>query len=289
MTDIKEVQNFWNQNPCGSYLSNKKTEFEYFNEIQNKRYRLEWHIPIAAKFSDYKNKRVLEVGCGIGIDGSQFAKNGAIYYGIDLTDEGIKLAKENFNLSGYDGKFQIANAENLLFDNNEFDHVYSWGVIHHSPDTESIVNEIYRILKPGGTFCIMVYNRTSINYYIEIMFLRKLFRLFLKSKNFTDFLVKLGFDKEKLFKHREKYLKNSKITKEQWISMNTDGPDCPLAKVYNKKEVLKLFHKFENLRTEVWFFNKYHWGPLSKIIPNKFAKFLGKRWGWHRVIYGIKK
>ena len=288
MTDIKEVQNFWNQNPCGSYLSNKETQLEYFNEIQNKRYKLEWHIPIAAQFSNYKNKKVLEIGCGMGIDGLRFVKNGAIYYGIDLTDEGIRLAKENFNLFGYEGTLQVANAEDLPFKENEFDHIYSWGVIHHSPDTEKIVNEIYRVLKPGGTFCIMVYNRTSINYYIEIMFLRKLFRLSLKSKKFTDFLARQGFDKEKLYKHRNKYLKNSKITKERWISMNTDGPDCPLAKVYNKKEVLKLFYKFENVKTEVWFFNKYHWGPLSKIIPNNFAKFLGKRWGWHRVAYGLK-
>ena len=288
MTDIEQVQNFWNQNPCGSYLSNKETELEYFNEIQDKRYKLEWHVPIAAKFSNYKNKRVLEVGCGMGIDGSQFAANSAIYFGIDLTENAVNFAKELFKIKSLEGKFLVSNAEILPFDDNEFDHIYSWGVIHHSPDTEKIVNEIYRMLKPGGTFCIMVYNRTSINYYIEIMFLRKIFRLSLKSKKFTDFLVKLGFDKEKLYKHRDMYLKNLKITKEQWISMNTDGPDCPLAKVYNKKEVLKLFHKFENVRTEVWFFNKYHWGPLSKMIPEKFAKFLGKRWGWHRVVYALK-
>ena len=288
MTDIKEVQNFWNQNPCGSYLSDKETELEYFNEIQNKRYKLEWHIPIAAKFLNYESKKVLEIGCGMGIDGSQFAANSAIYFGIDLTENAVNFAKKLFEIRNLEGKFLVSDAELLPFSSNEFDHVYSWGVIHHSPDTEKIVSEIYRVLKPGGSFCIMVYNRTSINYYIEIMFLRKLFRLFLKSKKFTDFLVKLGFDKEKLYKHRDKYLKNSKITKEQWISMNTDGPDCPFAKVYNKKEVLKLFHKFENLRTEVWFFNKYHWGPLSKMIWDKFAKFLGKRWGWHRAVYGLK-
>ncbi|MBM3703370.1 MAG: methyltransferase domain-containing protein, partial [Actinobacteria bacterium] len=241
MTDIKEVQNFWNQNPCGSYLSNKTKGLGYFSEIQDKRYKLEWHIPIAAKFDEFKNKKILEIGCGVGIDGAEFAKNSAIYYGIDLTESAVNLNKEYFNLQNLNGYFIVANAENLPFNNNEFDHVYSWGVIHHSPDTEKIISEIYRVLKPGGTFCIMVYNHTSINYYIEIMFLRKLFRLFLKSKKFTDFLVKLGFEKEKLYRHRDKYLENSKITKEQWISMNTDGPDCPLAKVYNKKEVLKLF------------------------------------------------
>ncbi|MHB1377936.1 MAG: class I SAM-dependent methyltransferase, partial [Candidatus Humimicrobiaceae bacterium] len=279
---------FWDKNPCGSYLSKNESRIDYFKEIKNKRYKLEWHIPVAAEFSKFKNKKVLEIGCSMGIDGSLFAENGAIYSGIDLTEEGIRLAKENFNLFGYKGKFKVANAEDLSFKDNEFDHIYSWGVIHHSPDTEKIVSEIYRVLKPGGTFCIMVYNRTSINYYIEIMFLRKLFRLFLKSKKFTDFFARLGFDKEKLYKHRDMYLKNPKITKEQWISMNTDGPECPLAKVYNTKEVLKLFNMFENVRTEVWFFNKYHWGPLSKMIPDKFAKFLGKRWGWHRVVYGLK-
>ena len=120
------------------------------------------------------------------------------------------------------------------------------------------------------------------------MIIRKLFRLFLKSKKFTDFLIKSGFDKEKLYKHREKYIDGEKITKAQWISINKDGPECPLAKAYNKKEALNLFKNFSNVKTEVWFFNKYHWGPISKIIPDKFAKFLGKRWGWHRVVYGVK-
>lgn len=288
MAKINEVKEFWNKNPCGSYLSKNEDRSTYFDEIKSKRYKLEWHISIAAKFNEFVNKKVLEIGCGAGIDGAEFAKNSAIYYGIDLTDNAVNLAKEYFNLQNLNGYFIVTNAENLPFKDNEFDHIYSWGVIHHSPDTEKIVKEIYRVLKPGGTFCIMVYNRSSINYYLEIMFLRKIFRFFLKSIICANFFIKLGFDRDKILKHRDIYIKNKQMTREQWISINTDGPQCPLAKVYNKKEIFKLFNDFFRLETEVWFFNKYHWGPLAKIIPYRLCKFLGKRWGWHRVVYGVK-
>lgn len=288
MSNIENIKNFWNNNPCGCYSSDKKNKIEYFSEIERKRYKLEWHIPIVADFDGYKGKRVLEIGCGMGIDGSQFSKNGATYYGVDLTENAIGISKEFFSLFGYKGKFKIANAENLPFKDSEFDHVYSWGVIHHSPNTKNIISEIYRVLKPGGSLCVMVYNKNSINYYIEIMFLRKLFRYFLYSNLFTNLIVKLGFDKRKIYRQKEILESKKKISKNEWISMNTDGPECPLAKVYNKKEVLKLFDKFENVKTEVWFFNKYHWGPLKVLFFDKFCNFLGRRWGWHRIIFANK-
>ena len=78
------------------------------------------------------------------------------------------------------------------------------------------------------------------------------------------------------------------MTKDEWISMNTDGPDCPLAKVYNRAEALKLFSSLQNLRTEVWFFDRTHWPLIGKLLPNAMTSFLGRRWGWHRIVYGKK-
>jgi len=288
MLDIEKVRQFWNSNPCGTYLSKENERNKFFNEILSERYKLEWHIPLMAKFEHYKFKKVLEIGCGLGIDGLQFAKNGAIYTGMDLSENSINLAEELFKLNKQKGVFLVDNAENLSFKESEFNHVYSWGVIHHSPNTEYIIKEIYRVLKPGGTFCIMVYNRSSINYYIEIMFLRRIFRQLLRFNLIIKIIAKIGFDKEKIYKHRNLLLSSKKITKEEWISINTDGPDCPLAKVYNKKQVINLFKDFNNVKTEVRFFNKYHWGPFARIIPGNLCKFLGKWWGWHRIVYGIK-
>jgi ubiquinone/menaquinone biosynthesis C-methylase UbiE len=86
------------------------------------------------------------------------------------------------------------NAEKLNFTSGTFDHVYSFGVIHHSPDTKAIVREIYRVLRPGGTFLVMVYNKISINYYVQILLLllRRLFRLMPYPRRMPRFLAKVS-------------------------------------------------------------------------------------------------
>ncbi len=290
--EVKDVKQFWNENPCQSGLSHEQERKKYFEEIARKRYgNREWHVPIVAKFETFKNKDILEIGCGIATDGFEFAKNGAHYTGIDLTPNSIAMAKERFQLFNVPGSFHVVNAEEgFPFPDNSFDHIYSFGVIHHSPNSEAIVNEMYRVLRPGGTFTVMLYNRSSINYYVEIMFLRKIFRLILYPKIMPKIISKItGFDEWKLQGHREIMIKKGKISKADWISMNTDGPYCPLAKVYNKKEAAQLFNKFSNIMQEVWEFNTDHWFFIGKIIPTKIARGIGRVWGWHRMIYGIKK
>jgi ubiquinone/menaquinone biosynthesis C-methylase UbiE len=288
-TDIAEVKEFWNANPCQAALSSEDDRQRYFEEISRKRYqRREWHVPTVAQFTAFRGKDVLEVGCGIATDGLEFAKNGARYVGVDLTPKSIELAKERFGLFGVPGRFEVANAEECLpFPDGSFDHVYSFGVIHHSPAPERIVREIYRVLRPGGTLTVMLYNRSSINYYIEIMFLRKLFRWCLLPAFMPGLLAAVtGFDRWKLEGHRK--LLRQKATKQQWVSMNTDGPFCPLSRVYNYEEARALFHAFENVRQEVWEFNVDHWSFLGKAIPDRVAEWIGRRWGWHRMIYGQK-
>jgi ubiquinone/menaquinone biosynthesis C-methylase UbiE len=288
-TTISNVKRFWDSKPCQSDLSQQKDRREYFEEISRKRFqRREWHIPIVARFDSFRGKDVLEIGCGIATDGLEFARNGANYFGVDLTPKSIELARERFGLFGVHGKFEVANAEERLpFPDATFDHVYSFGVIHHSPAPERIVREIHRVLRPEGTLTVMLYNRNSINYYVEIMFLRRLFRWSLLPKFMPRLLAAVtGFDRWKLEGHREMLKK--KILKEQWISMNTDGPFCPLARVYNPKEATALFAEFGNVKQEVWEFNVDHWSFVGRIIPNSFAKWIGRRLGWHRMIYATK-
>src|SRR6059036_2232811 len=105
--DIKSVQAFWDSHPCGSGLSAQQDRRAYFAEIASKRYAHESHIPRIAKFADFSNKRVLEIGTGVGTDGLQFRKNGARYVGIDLTLTGPKLAKEQFELKGFEGDLSV--------------------------------------------------------------------------------------------------------------------------------------------------------------------------------------
>lgn len=289
LSSIATVQNFWDANPCGSQLSDADDRKGYFAEIERKRYAHEPHIREIARFNDFRYKQVLEIGTGIGTDALQFIRAGANHTGIDLTHAGPKLGREQCVLNGFSGKFTVGNAENVAFADNSFDHVYSFGVIHHSPSTEAIVAEMRRVLKPDGTFTVMIYNRSSINYYIEIMFLRKLFRWLLYPNAMPRVMsALLGLDRRKLEKHRELLFSKPHMTKDDWISMNTDGPECPLAKVYNKREALKLFSNFNDVRSEVRFFDRTHWPVIGKLIPDSLASFLGNRWGWHRMVYGRK-
>jgi SAM-dependent methyltransferase len=290
-TSIAHVKGFWNANPCQSALSREADRRRYFEEISRKRFQgREWHVPAVAQFTAFRGKDVLEVGCGIGTDGFELAKNGARYVGVDLTPKSIELAKERFGLFGLPGRFEVTNAEEWLpFADGSFDHVYSFGVIHHSPAPERIVREIYRVLRPGGTLTVMLYNRSSINYYVEIMFLRKILRWCLLPAFMSRLIAAAtGFDLLKLEGHRDRLFKGKRLTKEEWISMNTDGPFCPLARVYDHDEAAALFAAFENVRQEVWEFNTNHWSFIGKAMPDSLVKWLGRHWGWHRVIYGQK-
>jgi len=290
-TNITDVRSFWNANPCQSRLSQEAERRRYFEEISRKRFQgREWHVPIVAKFDSFRGKDVLEIGCGVGTDGIEFARNGANYIGVDLTPNAVELTRERFLTFGVPGRFEVANAEEgLPLPDASVDHVYSFGVIHHSPAPEKIVREIYRVLRNGGSFTVMLYNQSSINYYIEIMFLRRLFKWCLLPKFMPRLIAAAtGFNRWKLEGHRGRLLKNKKLTKEEWISMNTDGPLCPLARVYDHDEAAALFGAFENVRQEVWEFNVDHWSLIGKAIPDSVAKWIGRRWGWHRMIYGNK-
>jgi ubiquinone/menaquinone biosynthesis C-methylase UbiE len=263
----------------------------YFEEISRKRFGgREWHVPQVAAFDAFRGKDVLEVGCGIATDGLEFARNGARYSGVDLTPHSIEMAEERFRLFGLSARFKVANAEEWLpFPDASFDHVYSFGVIHHSPAPEKIVKEIHRVLKPGGTFTVMLYNRTSINYYVEIMFLRKLFRWFLLPGPMPRVIAAItGFDRSKLEAHRELLISKGRVSHEEWVSMNTDGPFCPLARVYDQREAAALFSGFGRVRQEVWEFNVDHWPFVRKLIPGSVERSIGRRLGWHRMIYGSK-
>jgi ubiquinone/menaquinone biosynthesis C-methylase UbiE len=287
--NISEVKEFWDSSPCQSNLSEEEDRRRYFDEISRKRFEgREWHVPTVAEFDAFRGKTVLEIGCGVGTDGIEFAKNGANYVGVDLTPNSIELTRERFRLFGIPGQFEVANAEERLpFPDASVDHVYSFGVIHHSPAPEKIVREIHRVLRQGGTFTVMLYNRASVNYYVEIMFLRRIFRRLLLPKFMPKLLATItGFDQWKLQGHREMLKK--KISKEEWISMNTDGPYCPLAKVYDHAEAAALFRDFTDVRQEVWEFNPDHWPGLSKILPVSLERWIGRRWGWHRMVHGRK-
>ncbi len=164
----EEVHNFWNKQSCGTQFSDKeKYSKEFFEEIELDRYTKEPEILSFADFKSGKDKKVLEVGVGAATDFLQWAKNGAELYGIDLTPEAVSHAEHRLQLYNLAAKeIRVSDAENLPFQDNFFDIVYSWGVIHHSPDTPKALSEIIRVLKPSGKAKLMVYNRKSVLAYV---------------------------------------------------------------------------------------------------------------------------
>src|SRR6266700_6463794 len=114
-TYISDVKTFWNSNPCQSRLSQEAGGRRYVEEISRKRFQgREWHVPIIAKFDSFRGKDVLEIGCGVGTDGIEFARNGANYIGVDLTPHSVELTRERFQVFGVPGRFEVANAVRRL-------------------------------------------------------------------------------------------------------------------------------------------------------------------------------
>jgi ubiquinone/menaquinone biosynthesis C-methylase UbiE len=152
------VRDHWEIEPCGTRCVSETKRSAYFEQIERDRYRWEPYIPPFAVFETGAGRKVLEVGVGAGTDFVNWVRHGAQAYGVDLTHEGVRLTRERLSLHGLTANVLQADAENLPFQSNSFDLVYSWGVLHHSPDTPRAIEEVRRVLKPGGRARIMVYH-----------------------------------------------------------------------------------------------------------------------------------
>jgi len=160
-----EVKAFWNRQSCDTeQAGSQKFSREYFEEIEQFRYTTQPFIHSFAQFTRYHGKRVLEVGFGAGTDFIQWLRAGAIATGIDLTEEGLANLTHRIKVYGLPEpeRLQVGDAEQLTFQSNSFDLGYSWGVLHHTPDTEKAIGELVRVVRPGGEIKIMLYNRYSL-------------------------------------------------------------------------------------------------------------------------------
>lgn len=157
----QKVHDFWNRASCGENLYLTASDRAAFKAQAETRYRLEPYIHSFARFDDSKELHVLEIGVGLGADHQRFAEAGAKLYGIDLTERAVKLTRARLKLFNLCSNLSIGDAECLNFSDGIFDVVYSWGVLHHSPDPSKAITEVYRVLKPGGEARIMIYHTWS--------------------------------------------------------------------------------------------------------------------------------
>ena len=291
--DTEEIKQFWNENPVGSNFIAYKQGKKFYEDYDNFRYKTEGHIIDELNKIDLQNKKTLEIGLGQGADSMQLIDRGAIYYGIDLTDESARRVKERFNLfnKAYQS-IEVANAENIPYHDNLFDVVYTHGVIHHSPAIQKITDEIYRVLKPGGEAVIMLYHKNSFNYYISINFFRRVGLVMLMIFPFLSNLVSklTGESKERIIRHRELLKKEGwrYLKMKNFIHRSTDGPDNVYSSVWTSKSAKKLLCKFTSTKTNVHFLNERHLLGLQHLLPKSLKNKIAHRYGWHLWIKATK-
>jgi len=257
-----QIQDQWNGNPCGAqYAQNSEAEtLSWFREIETHRYEeyAPW-MPEVMEFSQHAGERVLEVGGGLGTDLVQFSKNGSQVTDVDLSKRHLELAKKNFALRGLPGTFIHGDAEDLPFESNSFDLVYSHGVLHHTPNTTKLINEIRRVLKPAGRVLVMVYAENSWHYWVQIILRRGVIGGLLQHHSVGEIMSR----------HVE----------------FTETGSRPLVKVYSRTRLRQMFARFDNVQIVKRQMTAAEIPLFSRWIPLNFAAQL---LGWNLIVKATK-
>jgi len=284
----QEIATWWAENPMTySDEVHGRTTFdgqniveegkEFFETSDSRFY--EWnrnlHLPDTPfgrlfPYAPFRGKDVLEIGCGIGCMAMNWARQGARVTAVDLNSTSIRLTRHRFNLYGLQGRIEQADGNQLAFDSASFDYVYSWGVLHHSPNLQKSLLELVRVLKPGGQFGIMLYQRNSVMYWSFI-------------RCFEGWL------------HGESLFLNPL----QLTSRYTDGYEVegnPYTWPVTKQEIHDILGplvkqlRFQILGTDLDYqLQKAVPIPgLANKLPKGWMKALARRWGWSLWIEGLK-
>ncbi len=255
------IKDFWNNIPCGTRgINGQIGDKEFFEEVERQRYKLEYFLPKYAEFSKWKDKKGLEIGCGAGTDFIQFLRAGVDMHGIDLSDESVALTKSRLKLYGFDPeKVSVQDCECLPFENKSFDFIYSWGVLHHTVDIEKALLEVWRLLKPGGEICIMLYNKVSlVSLQLYILY---------------------GLLKGNLVVNMDEIFANHL--------------ESPGTKAFTKKEIEKLFNNFSDVivTTIITPYDLRYKRDKNKndnFLPNWVGGLIPGSLGWYHIIKGKK-
>lgn len=301
-TEFKRVHRFWSVEACGTDQVREQPGTRAFLESYTRhRFETMWWIRETIPFEVARGKKVLEIGCGNGADGIVFAEHGAHYTGVDLTETAVGAAKRHFEMMGYDGVFQTENAERLSFEDESFDIVYAFGVLHHTPSPVRAIDEVFRVLRPGGFAIVMLYHKRSFNYYVRIMgFMRARVVLTILSRigHWRDDRVKLSLDQPvELRGNRDRRVWNAHYAgflEQGWRYLGarsfvhhcTDGPACPLAYTFTRREAMNAFSAFSCVDAKVAHlpFGQYTHG----WFPRRLERWLAPHLGWNLVVFAHK-
>lgn len=265
--EIQSVRDYWNRRPCNIRHSTAEIGTkEYFDQVESRKYLVEPHIPAFAEFDKWRGKKVLEIGCGIGTDTMNFARAGAQVTAVDLSGESLALAKKRAEIFGLTDRIDFceANAEKLseFVEPQKFDLVYSFGVIHHSPYPEKIIEQIKQnFVETGSTLKLMVYYRYS----WKVLWM--------------------------LLQEKGKFWELDKI-----IAKHSEAQTgCPVTYSYSKKTVESLigdgFEIEENFVEHIFpyripdyvkyeYVKEWYW----RMLPSSVFRCLEKKFGWHLCV-----
>lgn len=267
--DKAEAQKQWNADPCGSSTA---SEYEpgspaFFRKVETERYDVyaPW-MRTAIGFETCRGKRVLEIGPGLGTDHAQFARAGAEMYALDLTVRHLELTRRHFELEGLVTRPVRGDAETLPFADDSFDVVYSFGVLHHTPGTQEAVEEVRRVLRPGGLAIVGFYHKHSAFYWIYTMLVRGVIRGGLEKKGYRRLLADI--------EHR-----------------SADSDAVPLVKVLTRRDCRRLFAGFAETRIRADQIDYAHfWPSLPPAIgaSRRLLETLAHRWGWYLTVFSRK-
>lgn len=268
--ELEKVQNYWNARPCNIRHSPSPVGTrQYFDEVEARKYFVEPHIPLFAEFEKWRGKKVLEIGCGIGSDTINFARGGAQVTAVDLSTESLALAKQRAQVFGLDNiTFYQANAEELskYVPVECYDLVYSFGVIHHTPHPERVIEQIHKYMDRESIFKIMVYHRTS----------WKVFWMLLK------------------------YGRKKGETLDELIARYSEAETgCPVTYSYTTETIKEFLKGFEIIDTKIdhifpYSIPEYRDYQFKKVwyfrfLPQALFRWMERRWGWHLCVTARKR
>jgi 2-polyprenyl-3-methyl-5-hydroxy-6-metoxy-1,4-benzoquinol methylase len=266
--EIARVQEYWNSRPCNIRHSTAPVGTkEYFDQVEARKYFVEYHIPGFAEFERWSGKKVLEIGCGIGTDTINFARAGAQVTTVDLSEKSIELARKRAAVFGLGERIRFCqgDAEQLstFVPPEPYDLIYSFGVIHHTPHPDAVLEQLRQYTGPGTTLKIMVYHRHS----WKVAWL----------------LATEG--KGQFWNLADLVAKNSEAQ-----------TGCPVTYTYTRREGRQLLerHGFHitNVRAEHIFpyiisdYTKYQYVKewYFRWMPQTLFRMLERRWGWHLLL-----
>jgi 2-polyprenyl-3-methyl-5-hydroxy-6-metoxy-1,4-benzoquinol methylase len=270
-TSIEKVKEYWNNRPCNiKHSPSEKGTRQYFDEVEKRKYFVEYHIPKFAEFKKWSGKKVLEIGCGIGTDTISFSRAGARVTAIEVSEKTLELARQRAEIFGLRDKikFYLANAEELskVVPIEPYDLIYSFGVIHHTPHPDNVIKELQNYTRKGTIIKIMVYYRYS----------------------WKVFWILLRYGKGAFWRIKELIAENSEAQ-----------TGCPITYTYSKKEAVNLLKPFKITEISVdhifpykisdYVQYRYNKVWYLRFLPRKFFRWLERNFGWHLLITAIKE